>query len=132
MEKFSVISVVTAAAGFHNLFWSGFEPSLKWRYHLQNPIFIKINLSNLFIRIKFVVTKAELPCFLKLNTLFTSLSSMSHARNRAHPVWLRQAKNANMPQIQFCSCFERLKALRLTPTLRDSRNCYHRVLEIKF
>jgi hypothetical protein len=62
------------------------EPTRKWRYHPQTPIFIKINLSNVFIRVKFAVPKAELPCFSKFNTLFASLSSMSHARNHTLPL----------------------------------------------
>ena len=37
-------------------------------------------------RVKFTMSKAELPCFPKFNNLFASLSSMGHARNRTHPL----------------------------------------------
>jgi hypothetical protein len=61
------------------------------------------------------MTKAELPCFAKFNTLLASLPSMSHARNRTHPRFAEAGeKTANYATDLSCSCFERLKTLPLT------------------
>jgi len=57
------------------------------------------------------MTKAELPCFPKFNTLLASSSSMRHARNRTLPLLAEAGEKRKLPTDTGRFCFERLKAL---------------------
>jgi hypothetical protein len=53
LQKLNAIFAVTAATGFHNQrAGMGFEPKTNGDVTRKIPFFIKINLSNVFIRVK--------------------------------------------------------------------------------
>jgi hypothetical protein len=81
---------------------------------------LRVTSENTFLmfRVKLAVFETEELRFPKFNILLASLSSMRHARNCTHHPLAEAGKKRKYATDLSCSCFERLKALRLRPELK--------------